>query len=132
MVFCGKRFAMRTLLKIIIFASVLLLPLLSVAANNDKNFGGVGVDGVPLADGRIKVNQLVNGGAAHLAGMLPGDIITHIDGKPTLGSNFKQMVDTRLRGAAGTTVVFKVQRGGVAKPMTFRLKRQQLLVKTKQ
>ncbi|MBJ6725915.1 S41 family peptidase [Geomesophilobacter sediminis] len=108
----------------------LLLLLLSVSpgfgGNSEINFGGVGIDGTPRADGTIVVKQLVLGGPAQLAGVRVGDIITHIDGKPTLGSDFNQMVQRRLRGRAGTKVMLKITRAGVAKPITLTLTRRQL------
>jgi C-terminal processing protease CtpA/Prc len=98
------------------------------AANSSKNFGGVGIDGVPWADGRIVVKQLVLGGPAQQAGIRVGDIITHIDGKPTKGSNFREMVEYRLRGLAGTQVLLTIQRPGEAKPRNFTLTRIQLVI----
>ena len=80
-------------------------PASGLAANSAGNFGGVGIDGAPLADGQIVVRQLVAGGPAHLSGIRAGDVITHIDGKQTRGSDFKRMVETRLRGRAGTRVL---------------------------
>ncbi len=117
----------RLLLCVFVFA---LLPLAgSEAANSSRNFGGIGIDGVPQADGQILVRQLVTGGPAHLAGIRIGDIITHVDGKPTRGSDFKQMVDHRLRGREGTRVLITLRRPGEAKPLSFTLTRKQLLVK---
>jgi C-terminal processing protease CtpA/Prc len=101
------------------------------AANSGKNFGGVGIDGVPWADGQIVVKQLVSGGPAQEAGIKVGDVITHIDGKPTKGSDFKQMVEHRLRGVAGTPVMIRVRRPGDGKIHTFTMKRRQLVVGTK-
>ena len=101
------------------------------AANSAKNFGGVGIDGAPWADGRIVVKQLVAGGPAHLAGMKVGDIITHIDGKETKGSDFRELVEHRLRGRAGTPVVIRVHRSGEKKPLTFNLVRRQLILPAK-
>jgi C-terminal processing protease CtpA/Prc len=109
-------------------AIALFLPLPGQAANSASNFGGVGIDGVPLADGRIVVRQLVTGGPAHLAGLRPGDIITHIDSKPTKGSNFDDMIEHRLRGQAGTEVLLSVLRAGEGKPLRFNLTRRQLLI----
>lgn len=98
------------------------------ADGSARNFGGVGIDGVPWADGQIVVRQLVAGGPAHLAGIKAGDIITHIDGKPTKGSVFKQMVEFRLRGQAGTTVQLTIHRPGQEKPLHFSLVRRKLIV----
>jgi C-terminal processing protease CtpA/Prc len=98
----------------------------ALAVNSEKNFGGVGIDGEALPDGQIRVRQLVLGGPAHLAGILVGDIITNIDGKATLGSDFNLMVQKRLRGVAGTPVVLRVKRQGEQNLLKFSLKRRQL------
>lgn len=116
---------MKTLL-IMLFVVMTALPVL--AANSEKNFGGVGIDGVALPDGQITVRQIVAGGPAYRAGIKAGDVITHIDGKPTRGGDFRQMVYKRLRGVVGTAVVLKVRREGEEKVLTFTLQRQQLVV----
>jgi len=118
-------------MRILIFFILLLCSTATMAANSERNFGGIGIDGAPWADGRIVVKQVVAGGPAHLAGVKPGDIITHIDGKETEGSNFREMVDRRLRGRAGTPVTIKVRRPGEKKPLTFNLIRRQLVLPTK-
>jgi len=87
-----------------------------------------GIDGVPRADGSIMVRQLVLGGPAHLAGVQAGDVITQIDGTPTIGNDFKFLVERRLRGRAGTTVLLKVRRPGNPKTLSFKLVRRQLKV----
>jgi C-terminal processing protease CtpA/Prc len=107
---------------------LVLLPCLAYSANNERNFGGIGIDGVPLADGRIEIRQLVNGGPAHLAGLKAGDIILSVDGKPTRGSDFRQMVDHRLRGRAGTKVLLTIERPGSAKPLRLEIRRAQLTI----
>lgn len=109
----------------------ILLPLLLLAVpafggNSSREFGGVGIDGVPRKDGSIAVRQLVLGGPAQLAGVKAGDIITRIDGKATFGSNFKDMVEHRLRGRAGTSVMIQLRRPGSAQTLTFNLVRRQL------
>lgn len=113
---------------ILALALVLLLPGLAAAANSERNFGGIGIDGVPLADGRIEIRQLVYGGPAHLAGLRVGDIILSVDGKPTKGSDFRQMVDRRLRGRAGTMVLLTVQRPGTPKTLRLTIRRSQLAI----
>lgn len=101
------------------------------AAFYSSKFGGVGIDGAPWADGRIVVKQLVEGGPAHLAGIKVGDVITHIDGKATEGSDFREMVEHRLRGRAGTPVMIRIRRPGELKPYTFKLVRRQLTIPPK-
>lgn len=115
---------MRTLCAILLFVQ-LVLPAYSQGA---AVFGGVGIDGVPRADGTIVVRQLVAGGPAHLAGMKPGDIITQVDSTPTAGSDFNFIVERRLRGRAGTPVLILVRRPGTPKPLKFEMIRRQLNV----
>ncbi|MBI2353535.1 MAG: PDZ domain-containing protein [Deltaproteobacteria bacterium] len=112
---------------LLITASIICLQAVpALAANSENNFGGVGIDGVPLPDGRIRVVQLVKGGPAHLADVRVGDIITHIDGKATGGSDFRHMVQKRLRGVAGTPVMLKIKREGGENPLTITLTRRQI------
>jgi C-terminal processing protease CtpA/Prc len=106
---------------------LILLPLPAIAGNSANNFGGIGIDGVPWASGQIVVRQMVSGGPAHMAGIKVGDIITHIDGKPTEGSSFQDMVEHRLRGVAGTNVILKIRRPGTGKTMNFTLTRRQMV-----
>lgn len=117
-------------MKAVIIALLLVLQTcgFGFAAFYAKNFGGVGIDGAPWANGRIVVKQLVAGGPAQLAGIRVGDVITHIDGKATEGSNFREMVEHRLRGRAGTPVTIKLRRPGELKPYTFNLVRRQLAI----
>lgn len=98
------------------------------AANTERNFGGIGIDGVPRADGEIEVRQIVAGGPAALAGVERGDVITHIDGKRTRGSNFRMMVDRRLRGTAGTPVEIRIYRPRNGTTRTLTLIRRQLVI----
>ena len=109
----------------ILLFTLMLLPGSGLAA---AVFGGVGIDGVPRADGTIVVRQLVAGGPAHLAGIKAGDIITQVDGTPTAGSDFKFIVERRLRGRAGTEVLVLVRRPGNPKTLSFKLVRRQLKV----
>jgi len=109
---------------------ILLLALArpALAVNTENYFAGVGIDGRPLSDGQIRVEQIVATGPAHLAGIRVGDILTHIDGAPTRGSRFQEMVQKRLRGVAGSKVVLRIQRTGSDKLLTFTLIRRQLAV----
>jgi len=116
-------------MRIVLLLLVLLLSARHVlATNTETNFAGIGIDGRPLPDGQIRVEQIVASGPAHLAGIKVGDIITHIDSAPTRGSRFQEMVQKRLRGVSGTKVVLKIQRNGLEKPMTVTLVRRQLLI----
>jgi C-terminal processing protease CtpA/Prc len=124
------RYSFIVIRRILIIALALnLLAGTAHAGNSSKNFGGIGIDGVSLPDGQIEVKQLVTGGPAHLAGIRLGDIITSIDSKPTRGSDFKDIIDHRLRGRAGTRILIIIQRPGQEKPLRFNLVRKQLVIK---
>lgn len=111
---------------------ILILSIsLSFATNPATKFGGVGIDGVPQADGGILVRQLVAGGPAHLAGIRIGDVITRIDGKPVKGADFKYVVERMLRGKAGTKVRLTVRRSGRTGPLSFVVTRRELIVSGK-
>lgn len=97
-------------------------------ANSETDFGGIGIDGVPLKNGQIIARQIVAGSPAHQAGIKTGDIITHIDGKATLGSDFRGVVQKRLRGLSGTAVVLKIKRDGDDKQYSYKLIRRQLII----
>ena len=114
----------------IVLLVVLLFTLAqsALAVNSDINFAGVGIDGRPLPDGRIRVEQIVAAGPAYLAGIRVGDIITHIDGVATRGGSFQELVQKRLRGVSGSKVVLRIQRNGSDKLLTFALTRRRLVV----
>jgi C-terminal processing protease CtpA/Prc len=82
-----------------------------------------------LADKTIMVRQIVAGGPAHLAGIMVGDIITHIDGKTTAGADFDTVVQKYLRGRAGSKVTLKIRRKGDNKTYSLVLTRRQLVKK---
>ncbi len=92
---------------------------------------GVGIDGVPLHDGEIQVRQLVVGGPAYVAVIRKDDIIAAIEGRPTKGSNFREMVEKRLRGRTGTNVRLTIRRTGHAKSLQFTLVRRELILRTR-
>jgi len=84
-------------------------------------FVGVGLE-VGMRDGRITVIAPLPGGPAEAAGVQNGDVITHVDGKPTRDWTLGDAVE-RLRGKAGTTVKMRVRREGERKPLEFELER---------
>lgn len=117
---------MKLVFRLLLCLSTLSLPVW--AANSQTDFGGVGIDGIPLKNGQIVVRQVVIGGPAHQAGIHSGDIITHIDGKATLGSDFQGMVQKRLRGLSGTTVALKIKRDGEEQSHSYKLIRRQIVI----
>jgi C-terminal processing protease CtpA/Prc len=117
--------------KCILSAGLFLVFFLALNAYGAAEFGGVGIDGVPLGNGEIVVRQLVAGGPAFRAGICKGDVITAVDGMPTKGSNFAEMVTKRLRGRAGTKVRLTVRRPGEIRLLQFMLERRELVLQGK-
>ncbi len=78
-------------------------------SRTDGNFGGVGVD-VWAADGGLEVLSRAAGSPAAVAGVLPGDVITHIDGRSISGMPLVDSVTNLLNGPAETRVALTVVR----------------------
>jgi carboxyl-terminal processing protease len=72
------------------------------------NFGGIGTE-IDVKDGHLTVVTPLKGTPAEAAGILAGDLIAEIDGKPTDGLSVEQAV-SRIRGPKGTTVELGIVR----------------------
>ncbi len=85
------------------------------------NFGGVGLtitkpaESTPQKPAYVEVSSPVEDSPGANAGILSGDYIVEIDGKPTASMTMQQVLDN-LRGEVGTPVTVKILRG---KTMTF-------------
>ena len=90
-------------------------------------FGGVGIV-LDTRDGKLLVNEPIEDTPAFRAGILAGDHIWQIDGKPTRGLSIATCV-SRMRGTPGTAVTLGILRQGSATPLSFRLVRA--VIKTK-
>jgi carboxyl-terminal processing protease len=73
-------------------------------------FGGVGLE-VATDHDSIKVVTLIEGSPAANAGILPGDVITAIDGDDTRGMKLEDAV-RKMRGPLKVPVVLKISRNG--------------------
>ncbi len=71
-------------------------------------FGGLGLE-VTMEDGLIRVVSPIDDTPAANAGVLPGDIITHLDGEPVLGLTLAEAVD-KMRGPANTEIKLTIRR----------------------
>ncbi|MBP7064959.1 MAG: S41 family peptidase [Ferrovibrio sp.] len=80
-------------------------------------FGGLGLE-VTMENGLVKVVSPIDDTPAQRAGMLPGDIITHLDGDPVLGKTLQEAIE-KMRGAPNSKIVLTVRRGSdaSAKPL---------------
>lgn len=105
------------------------IPASELEATNedlDSSFGGVGVSFQILND-TVTVIEVITGGPAEKAGMLPGDRIIAADKKNLTGPEISsEDVYTSLRGKEGTKVALTVKRKSSAKPLTFNLVRGQI------
>lgn len=85
---------------------------------------------------RCIISQPFAGMPAAQAGLLPGDVILAIDGKPIdpctdssveARADYANSVSERLRGEPGTTFELKVRRPGTEKTYLFKLTRRQIV-----
>ncbi len=90
-------------------------------------FGGVGIV-LDTREGKLLVNSPIEETPAFKAGILAGDHIWKIDGKPTRGLSVATCV-SRMRGTPGTPVTLGILREGAPSPLSFRLLRA--VIKTK-
>ena len=90
-------------------------------------FGGLGIE-LGTKDGKLMVNAPIEDTPAFRAGILAGDHIWKIDGKPTNGVPINDCV-SRMRGTPGTSVTLGILREGASAPLSFRLVRA--IIKTK-
>ncbi len=82
-------------------------------------FGGIGVE-VWVVENGLEVLSRVPNSPAAIEKILPGDIITHIDGQSTLGLSLVEAVNSHLNGPPGTDVTLTVFTPGDAGPTTSR------------
>lgn len=78
------------------------------------SFGGLGIE-VTQEDGFIKVVTPMDDPPADMAGVEPGDLITHVDGEPLLGLTLAEAVEL-MRGPVGSEIIVTIAREGVAEP----------------
>lgn len=71
-------------------------------------FGGLGIE-VTLEKGVVKVISPIDDTPAAKAGILAGDLITHLNDEPVLGMTLSEAV-TLMRGKVGSKIILKVLR----------------------
>jgi carboxyl-terminal processing protease len=90
------------------------------------NYSGVGIE-VSIEDGAVTVIAPIEDTPAARAGILPGDIISSIDGVAVEQSDLNDAV-ARMRGVPGTKVKVGITRQGADQPLTFELTRASVQV----
>ena len=71
-------------------------------------FGGLGIE-VTLENGVVKVISPIDDTPAAKAGIMAGDLITHLNDEPVLGMTLSEAV-TLMRGKVGSKIMLKVLR----------------------
>lgn len=91
-------------------------------------FGGVGIE-LGTKEGRLTVIAPIDGTPAFRAGIQANDHIWKIDGTATQGMNISAAVK-RMRGEKGTPVTLTILRGDSTRPLTFKLIRDIIKIKS--
>ncbi len=92
-------------------------------------FGGLGIQ-IGLKGGRVVVIAPIDGTPAHRAGIKAGDMILEVDGQAfTKEINLMDAVN-KMRGSPGTAVSLTIGREGQPEPLTFRLTREIIQIKS--
>lgn len=73
-------------------------------------FGGLGIE-VSMENGFVKVVTPIDDTPAFRAGVQPGDLITHLDGKAVMGMTLQDAVE-QMRGKVGTDIKISIRREG--------------------
>ncbi|MGB3288936.1 MAG: S41 family peptidase [Burkholderiaceae bacterium] len=91
-------------------------------------FGGLGIE-IGSEDGMPKVISPIEDTPAARAGILAGDIITHIDGKPTKGMTLSEAIKL-MRGEPKTPIVLTIKRQDKEKPLVVHIVRDLIKVRS--
>jgi carboxyl-terminal processing protease len=82
-------------------------------------FGGLGIE-VTMEDGIVKVVSPIENTPAEKAGVMSGDLITHLDGTSIQGMTLEQAVE-KMRGPVDTPILVTVLRKGTADPFDIKI-----------
>lgn len=85
-------------------------------------FGGAGME-IGIKEGFLSVISPLKNSPAEKAGILPNDIITHIDGIDITGFSLDEAIG-KIRGKIGTDVVLTIVRRGEIEPLDITLTRE--------
>ena len=85
-------------------------------------FGGLGIE-VTMEKGLVKVISPIDGTPAEKAGIIEGDLITHINKDPILGKSLSDAVSL-MRGKPNTEIQITIVRQGLEKGFDLKLVRE--------
>lgn len=116
-----------------LLVSLICIVLFAPAPANSEEFGGFGIVVAQLYDaespdhlGGIVVLHVFPDSEALKAGMQAGDVIWEVDGKPTEGRPFKDIIFDSLRGEVGSSSIVKIRRVPEEEPISFTVKRSRI------
>ena len=92
------------------------------------SFSGVGIE-ITIKDDVLTVVSPIEGTPAYKAGIKPGDMIIKIEKKSTKGMTLLDAVKN-IRGTKGTEVELTIARKGQNEPLTFKIKRDVIPLKS--
>jgi CubicO group peptidase (beta-lactamase class C family) len=84
-------------------------------------FGGLGIE-VAMKNGVLNVVSPFGDMPAAKAGVLSGDVITHLSGEPTQGMDLNRAIE-KMRGPVNTTIRLRIARKGQDTPIEFEIVR---------
>jgi carboxyl-terminal processing protease len=94
----------------------------------ENQFGGIGIQ-VGMDQGQLKVISPLVGTPAYRAGVMAGDSILEIEGKPTKGISLEEAVK-QLKGEVGTSVKLTIQHIDSSDKKTVSVNREVIHVET--
>ena len=89
-------------------------------------FGGLGIE-VTMEQNVVKVVSPIDDTPAAKAGIMAGDLITHIDNEQITGLTLEQAVD-KMRGPVGTTITITIVRKGKDDPFDVKITRDRIVI----
>ncbi|MEM7620965.1 MAG: S41 family peptidase [Pseudomonadota bacterium] len=84
-------------------------------------FGGLGIE-VTTENNIVKVVAPIDGTPAYKAGILSGDLITHLDEEQITGLTLEEAVE-KMRGPVNTPIILTIVRKGVPNPFDVKIVR---------
>ncbi len=91
-------------------------------------FGGLGIE-VTMEDGLVKVVSPIDDTPAFKAGVLAGDLITHIDGEQVQGLTLNEAVE-KMRGPVKTDIIVTIRRDGASEPFDVTITRDIIRIRS--
>lgn len=91
-------------------------------------FGGLGIE-VTMENGLVKVVSPIDDTPAARAGVLAGDLITHLDDTPVSGMTLAEAVE-KMRGAVNTPILLTIIREGQEEPLEIKIVRDVIRIRS--